>query len=211
MENLYMYGRTNGRPIFEDTPFSPVTRKGEVRAAMARELAAAHDRGEIQVATIRASDFFGPRVLQSALGERVFGRVLQGKAAQVLGDPGLLHTYTYVGDVARALVLAGHERSMWGKAWHVPSDQTTSTGEMVAMIGELAGVPAKAQPTPKLLLRMLGWFDPEVREVTEMLYEFEEPFISGSRALQTTFGFQPTPVRPALQATIDWYRSRSGS
>lgn len=208
MENLYMFGATGGAAMSEDTPLAPNTRKGEVRANMTRELAAAHGRGEIRAASVRASDFFGPRVLQSALGDRVFARILDGKTAQVLGDPELPHTYTYVGDIARALVLVGNEPSAWGKAWHVPSDETTTTRQIVAMIGEVAGVPARATATPKLLLRILGRFDPEVRELLEMLYEFEEPFISDGRALQARFGFRPTPLRDALEATVDWYRNR---
>ena len=211
MENLYMYGPTGGTAMAEGSPFAPNTRKGEVRAAMAHQIAAAHDRGEIRAASIRASDFYGPRVLQSALGDRVFARILDGKTAQVLGNPDLPHTYTYVGDIARALVLAGSEPSAWGRAWHVPSDETVTTTQIITMIGEIAGLPARAGSTPKLLLKFLGLFDTEVREVLEMLYEFEEPFISDGRALQATLGFQPTPLRPALEATIDWYRSRFGS
>ena len=208
MENLYMYGPTGGTPMAEGSPFAPNTRKGEVRAAMARQLEAAHDRGDIRAVSVRASDFYGPRVLQSALGDRVFARILDGKAAQVLGKPDLPHTYTYVGDIARALVLAGSQPSAWGRAWHVPSDETVSTTQIINMIGEIAGLPARASSTPKLLLKVLGRFDTEVRELLEMLYEFEEPFISDGRALQATFGFQPTPLRAALGATVDWYRSR---
>jgi nucleoside-diphosphate-sugar epimerase len=208
VENLYMFGSTGGQAMDEDTPFAPNTTKGTVRAAMARELASAHDRGDIRAASVRASDFFGPRVLQSALGDRVFARALAGKPAQVLGDPDLPHTYTYVGDIARAVVLTGREPSAWGRAWHVPSEKTTTTTQIVAMIGEIAGVPARAKPTPKLILRILGRFDSDVRETLEMLYEFEEPFICDGRSLESTFGFHATPLRAALTTTVDWYRNR---
>src|SRR5215211_1541703 len=49
MENLYMYGPTGGRPLTEDLPYAPGTRKGEVRARMSRELFAAHDAGKVRV------------------------------------------------------------------------------------------------------------------------------------------------------------------
>lgn len=207
MENLYLYGAPAGRAMTEDTPLAPNTRKGAVRAAMARELSAAHEAGDLRATSIRASDFFGPRVLQSALGERVFARILDGKSAQVLGNPDVAHTYTFIADIGRAMALVGREPTAWGRAWHVPSAETLTTSEIVAMIGELAGVPARAQATPKLLLRILGWFDAEVRELLEMLYEFEEPFVSDGQALQNAFGFQATPIRAALEATVDWYRS----
>src|SRR3712207_2220463 len=87
MENLYMYGPTGGRPLTEDLPYAPNTRKGTVRARMSKELMEAHRCGKVRVAIGRASDFFGPRVIASAAGEQVFGRAVEGKSAQVAGDP----------------------------------------------------------------------------------------------------------------------------
>jgi hypothetical protein len=87
MENLYMYGSTGGRPLAEDLPYAPNTRKGTVRARMSEELMEAHQSGSVRVAIGRASDFFGPRVLVSAAGEQVFGRAVEGKSAQVAGTP----------------------------------------------------------------------------------------------------------------------------
>src|SRR5215213_27490 len=104
MENLYMYGLTDGRPLTEDLPHAPNTRKGRVRARMSEDLLEAHTSGRVQVAIGRASDFFGPRVLASAAGEQVFGRAVEGKSAQVAGDPDQPHTYTYVPDIGKGLV-----------------------------------------------------------------------------------------------------------
>ncbi|RMG74725.1 MAG: hypothetical protein D6722_02115, partial [Bacteroidetes bacterium] len=36
LENVYMYGDTEGQPMWEDTPMQATTRKGRVRAAMSR-------------------------------------------------------------------------------------------------------------------------------------------------------------------------------
>src|SRR3954449_9564959 len=105
IENLYMYGLTAGRPLTEDLPHAPNTRKGAVRARMSEELMEAHKSGRVRVAIGRASDFFGPRVLASSAGEQVFGRAVQGKSAQLAGDPDQPHTYTYVPDVDRGLAI----------------------------------------------------------------------------------------------------------
>jgi nucleoside-diphosphate-sugar epimerase len=94
MENLYMDGPTGGRPLIENLPHAPYTRKGRVRARMFNDLMEAHTSGKVRVAIGRASDFFGPRVLVSAAGEQVFGRAVQGKSAQLAGDPDQPHTYT---------------------------------------------------------------------------------------------------------------------
>jgi nucleoside-diphosphate-sugar epimerase len=114
MENLYMYGPTGGHPLTEDLPYAPNTRKGAVRARMSEELMEAHSSGRVRVAMGRASDAFGARVLVSAAGEQVFGRAVQGKSAQVAGDPDQPHTYTYVPDVGRGLTVLGEREEALG-------------------------------------------------------------------------------------------------
>jgi hypothetical protein len=97
MENVYMYGRPNGQPLTETRPYAAHTKKGTLRARMARELLAAHEAGRVQVAIGRASDYFGPRGgAQSNLGDRVVPAALAGRTATVLGDPDQPHTYTYI-------------------------------------------------------------------------------------------------------------------
>jgi len=114
MENLYMYGPTDGRPLTEDLPYAASTRKGVVRARMSEELMEAHKSGRVQVAIGRASDFFGPGALASAAGEQVFGRAVEDKSAQVAGDPDQPHTYTYALDIGRGLAILGErEEALW--------------------------------------------------------------------------------------------------
>src|SRR5215212_8524878 len=123
MENLYMYGPTDGRPLTEDLPYAPNTRKGTVRAMMSEELMEAHQSGRVRVAIGRASDAFGPRVLVSAAGEQVFGRAVEGKSAQLAGDPDQPHTYTYVPDIGRGLVILDEREEALGQVWHLPSPE----------------------------------------------------------------------------------------
>src|SRR5215208_2344502 len=115
MENLYMYGPTDGRPLTENLPYAPNTRKGAVRARMSEELMEAPTSGRVRVAIGRASDYFGPGVLVSAAGEQVFGRAVRGKSAQVAGDPDQPHTYTYAPDVGRGLVILGEREEAFGE------------------------------------------------------------------------------------------------
>ena len=206
MENLYMYGPTGGRPITEDLPHAPNTRKGRVRARMSKELMEAHTSGKVRVAIGRASDFFGPRVLTSAAGEQVFDRAVQGKSAQVAGNPDQPHTYTYIPDIGRGLVVLGAREEALGRAWHLPSPETLTTRQFVEMIFEEVGKPARVQAAPKVLLRAMGLFNPALREIVEMLYEFEEPFVVDDSRFVREFGEQATPLREAIQRTVRWYR-----
>jgi nucleoside-diphosphate-sugar epimerase len=208
MENLYMYGLTGGRPLTEDLPHAPNTRKGAVRARMSEELMEAHSSGRVRVAIGRASDYFGPRVLVSAAGEQIFGRAVQGKSAQVAGDPNQPHTYTYAPDVGRGLTILGEREEALGQAWHLPSPETLTTRQFVEMIFEEVGKPARIQAAPKILLRAMGLFNPGMRELIEMLYEFEEPFVVDHSKFEQAFGEQATPLKEAIGETVRWYRSK---
>jgi len=208
MENLYMYGPTDGRPLTEALPYAASTRKGTVRARMSEELMEAHQSGRVRVAIGRASDFFGPSVLASAAGEQVFGRAVAGKSAQVAGDPDQPHTYTYAPDIGRELVILGEREEALGQAWHLPSPETVSTRRFVKMIFEEVGKPARLQAAPKIVLRAMGLFNPGMREMIEMLYEFEEPFVVDHSKFENAFGAQATPLKEAIGETVRWYRSK---
>jgi nucleoside-diphosphate-sugar epimerase len=208
IENLYMYGLTGGRPLTEDLPYAPNTRKGTVRARMSNELMQAHTSGRVRVAIGRASDFFGPRVIASAAGEQVFGRAVEGKSAQVAGDPNQPHTYTYAPDIGRGLAILGEREEALGQVWHLPSPETLTTRQFAEMIFEEVGKPARIQAAPKIVLRVIGLFNPGMREMIEMLYEFEEPFVMDHSKFEAAFGEHATPLKEAIGETVRWYRSK---
>jgi nucleoside-diphosphate-sugar epimerase len=208
MENVYMYGPTGGRPLTEDLPYNATTRKGEARARMAEQLMEEHRAGKVRVAIGRASDFFGPGVTESSLGDRVFPQAIAGKPVQVIGDPSLSHSYTYMEDIGRGLVTLGERDEALGRAWHLPTPPAVSTQRIVEMIAEAAGSTPKVTRVPRLVLRGLGLVNPMVRELVEMLYEFEEPFIVDDSAFRATFGGEAAQLPQAIRETVAWYRSR---
>jgi nucleoside-diphosphate-sugar epimerase len=209
-DNLYMYGDTDGQPIREDLPDNAHTRKGKTRAQMAQAVLAAHKAGTVRAAIARGADFYGPMVLGSTLGERVFGPLLAGKPAQLLGDVDLPHTYTVIDDFGRALALLGAHNQALGQVWHVPNPPTRSQRELLALAAQIAGVEPKFSSMGRLMMRIGGLFVPEARETVEMMYEFEKPFVVDHTKFMQAFGPSfgaPTPHEDALRATIDWYRA----
>jgi nucleoside-diphosphate-sugar epimerase len=213
MENVYMYGRPAGQPLTETRPYAAHTKKGQLRARMARELLAAHQAGNVQVAIGRASDYFGPRGgAQSNLGDRVFPAALAGRTATVMGDPDQphTHTYTYIPDIGEGLAVLGEHPDTPGEVWHLPNDpQTRTTRQLVDTIYQLAGQPkTKLRGTPVLLLRALGVVNPTVRELVELQYEFQEPFIVDSSKIATKLGVNATPLEQALADTLASYRTK---
>ncbi len=207
LENLYLYGDTGGRPIDERTPMEPHTRKGKVRLEMAETLAALSDSGDLELATARASNYFGPRATwQSPLGERVIARALAGKSAQVVGDPETRHSYTYLKDLSRVLATLGTDDRAIGEVWHVPNAPARTTTELVAMIGDELGQEIKVSAAPELVLRMMGLFNPTVRELNEMLYEFKSDFVADGEKFTKAFGMAPTRLDQAIAETVAWWR-----
>lgn len=140
------------------------------------------------------------------MGERTVAAVLADKRVQVAGDPDLPHTYTYVEDIGRALVTLGeHDRAV-GQVWHIPSPETVSTRQFIERIAIAAGTRVRVQRVPDLILRGAGLFNPVVRELVEMLYEFEQPFVVDHRKFTSAFGEQVTPLDAAVSRTVAWYR-----
>jgi nucleoside-diphosphate-sugar epimerase len=207
LENLYSYGPPHGRPLVESTPANPTSRKSATRAAMTRELLDAQAAGRVAVAIGRASDFFGPGTLSSALGESVFGAALAGRTAQVMGDPDQPHSYSYTPDVAANLITLGAAPEAAGQVWHLPVGETRTTRQIVEQVYALAGARPRILAAGWATLRALGVVKPPLREYLHTLYQFTGPWVVDDTKFRSSFGGQATPLDAALAATLAWHRA----
>ena len=205
IENLYLYGRVGSKPMTEDLPYAATNRKGRTRAVMARDLMAAHEEGKVRVAVGRASDFFGPRGGLSFMGDRVFYPALEGKPAEIFGNLDAPHTYTYLPDIGTGLVILGERDEALGQAWHLPAAETLTTRQFIEMIFEESGQQPRIRSTPKAVFRIIGLFNPIVREFPEIYYEFDEPFVLDHLKFEQAFANHATPLREAIRTTLNWY------
>ena len=100
-ESLYSYGEV-GRPDHRGPPphRGPRQARRPCRAAP-RSCRVGDADGER-----RASDFLGPRVRNSHAGERMVPTILAGKTMRVVGRLDLPHSFTYVPDLAAAMIAA---------------------------------------------------------------------------------------------------------
>jgi nucleoside-diphosphate-sugar epimerase len=209
-DNLYAYGPVQG-PITEELPAQPTTTKGRVRALMAERLLAAHRSGTLQVAIGRSSDYYGPGGANSVVGEILFGAAVKGKRARWMGRMDLPHSLNYLPDVARALIILGARPEALGEVWHLPAAEPVTGRGFVELIAAALGRPVKATATSRLALRLAGLFDPRARETTEMLYQWQRPFVVDASKFQRAFGpLEPTPHPQAVAATVAWFQERAG-
>jgi len=207
-DNLYMYGPTNSQPMHEDLPYAATGHKGKIRAKMAEMLIEAHNSGRVQATMGRASDFFGPRVINAGFGEMFFKPALAGKTVNMIGNLDLPHTYSYIKDYAAALIVLSENDSAFGRAWHIPNSETITTMEMVKLIEAELGKPIKVRPTGKGMVSFLGLFIPMLREVKEMMYSFEEPYIVEHKQFSEHFNLKATPIKEAVKETVFWYKAQ---
>jgi len=88
-----------------------------------------------------------------------------------------------------------------------PRPDTRTTRQLVESVYAQAGQPrAKFRTLPPLLLRALGVVNPTMRELLEMQYQFEEPFIVDSSKIASKLGAEATPIEQALQEAVRSYQ-----
>lgn len=205
-DNLYMYGPVSGR-LTEDLPLTTYGAKPRVRAEITRQWQDAHREGRVRAVAVRASDFYGPDVPTSVLTMQGVVRLLAGKPAIAPYPPDHPHDFTYVPDFARALVrLVDAPDDAYGQAWHVPNAPTRSLRELLTLAAALVGVPPRVRTIPTWLTPMVGLFVEDLRELSEMRFQWDRPYLVDSRKYAARFGADATPFADGLRATIDHYR-----
>ncbi len=198
LDCLYMYGDTT--LMNERSPISPVSKKGRLRAEAGEVLL---DAG---AAIGRAADFFGPDAPLSILGEHFWKRVLAGKSAQLFGDPDQLHSYSFTPDVARGLVALGSRADTRG-VWMLPVQPAESTRAVVGRFAAALGREIAVSAVPTWVLRAAGIFDPMMRELAEMTYQWKQPYVVDDATFRRTFGIGPTGWDDAVAQTLAWARA----
>lgn len=204
-ESLYSYSEP-GRPMTEAGPRAAEGGKRGVRT----QLLEARADSPTNTVTVVAGDFFGPRVKTSHAGERLVPAVLAGKKVWVIGSTDQPHSFTYVPDLAAAMIHTAATPSLWNGVWHAPTGPAITQRRLATAFTEAGGVAApKVAAVPGWVLRALGVFSKDMREVAEMLYQFEEPFVMDSTASEAALGLAPTPLPEAAAATVAWWRAQA--
>ena len=121
------------------------------------------------------------------------------------------HTYTYIPDIGENLVRLGERDHALGRVWHLPSPETRTTREVVTLVYRAAGTELRVRVKPAWQMRALGLVNRTVREINEMRYEFDEPFIVDASRAETELGLRATPLADAVDQAVRWYREQETS
>lgn len=205
-DNAYMYGKVDG-PITEETPYRPSSKKGQVRAAIATTLQEEMKNGGLKAIIARAVDFYGPGVTEkSAPGLLVFSNMRKGKKAQWFINPNVPRSYNYTPDAGKALYMLAKTPSATGQVWHLPTVNPPLTGrQFVAMAAKYMNASDKVNVLPRWMLKIVGLFNPFMKEMYEMNYQDAFPFVFNSSKFEKAFQFKPTSWEEGIKKTAEWY------
>lgn len=211
-DNLYAYGVPDG-PLTESSPLRPHGPKGRARKEGAELLMRAHELGQVQVAIGRAADFYGPGIDYPNL-KLLFGNAVEGKTVRLLGTGEAMHSVSFIKDVGHGLVTLAENDAAFGSVWHLPVAPPMPEKELVRRIVELSGTGASIASTPTwavhALFKVMGLFSPMMRELPEVQYQHELPFVVDDSRFVKAFGQRATPMDDAVHETLDFWRERLG-
>ena len=205
LDNLYLLGKPGGRPLSEDSPIAPCSRKGEIRARVNERLLDAERRGDVRAVIGRASDFYGPGAVGTYFGDAFWPKALASGEVPTFVTLDTPHTYHYTLDVAAALAtLGGAGDDVTGRWWMLPAAPAEPSRAMIARLGAALGRELRVRGTAPALLALGGWFVPLLRELSEMGYQWEEPFVVDDRRFRERFHPAVTPLDDGARATVAW-------
>ena len=202
-DNVYSYGKVNGW-MTEETPYNPCSKKGEVRASIARKLLNETKTGNLQALSVRGADFYGPQTPLSFLNAMVFENMAKGKKAQLMLNDSTKHSFTYTPDAGKATALLGNTASAYNQVWHVPTDKNALTGkEIVELAAQAFHIQPKYQVLPKWMIQMAGLFNADIKEAVEMLYQNENDYLFSSEKFEKAFpDFNITSYKEGIEQTV---------
>jgi nucleoside-diphosphate-sugar epimerase len=208
-DNVYMYGSVKGW-MTEETLLSPTSEKGKIRAALQQTLLEEAEKGNLDARIARSADFYGPGAKNGIPNVMIFANLAQGKRPQWLVSGKHRHSLTYTKDAARATAELGLQDNLPGgkRVWHLPTDPNPLTaGEFALEAAKAMSVPPKPLQTIKpWMIRVGGLFQRQIKELGEMLYQYDRDYLFSSAAFEKKFEIKPTPYAQGIRETAKSYR-----
>lgn len=208
LDNMYLYGPAPlSVPFNEKHTRNPVSEKGKTRKIISDMLLNAHESGRVKAVIGRSADFYGPNVINSPLYISFIERMLIGKAPQSLGKTNIKHTYSYTNDNGRALVTLALDDSTYGQEWHLPVSRAMTIDEIVVEINSVMNTNFKATLIPRIILKIMGIFIPNIKEVNEMLYQSDFIYIMNDEKFRKHFpDFKVTEFEIGIREMINSFK-----
>lgn len=193
-DNIYMYDEDHLNGMDEETPINPPSKKGKVRAEVVAMIMHAIKNDNLTALIARCADYYGPGIERNGMvREMIFKNLAEGKKANWLSSLNYKHSVTYTPDAGKATALLGNTDDAYNQVWHLPTASNPLTGgEWIESIAKAMNVKPRSQVATKFIVRLMGLFIPIMREMPEMLYQYDRDYVFDSSKFVKRFGMQPT-------------------
>ena len=203
-DNVYMYDKSAIPNMTEDSPINPSSKKGLVRKEIADMILKAVAEKKISALIARAPDFYGPGNQNSYLIQVVYNNLIKGKNANWFINANKKHSFIYTPDAAKACALLGNSPDSYNQVWHLPTDDHTLSGqEWLDLFNREMNTDKKMSILPMFLIRILGIFMPFMREMPEMMYQYDQDYFFDSTKFQKRFNFTPTSYQAGVKQIVN--------
>lgn len=211
-DNVYLYDIKTMGHMTEDSPVNPPSKKGMVRREIADMIMDGITSGKLTALIARAPDFYGPDTDKSFLVETVYKNIKKGKRPNWFINAGKKHSFIYTPDAAKATAILGNTPDAYNQVWHLPTDKNTLTGhEWIALFNAAMNTSKKVMVMPMFMLRILGIFIPFMREMPEMMYQYDRDYFFDSSKFDRRFNFIPTTNEMGVKQIVNQLANGNGN
>jgi len=201
--NVYNYGKEISVGADESTPFRGTTEKGQQRIEMEALFEKEAKLSGMKTIVLRAGDFFG-----TAKGGNWFDQMIASKLRKGSftwpGTNNIPHAFAYLPDLADAFIALAERSSELGTWSTFNFEGHTLTGDQTkAIIEKIIGKKLKSAAAPWMIIRVIGIFQPIMRELAKMSYLWFTPHsLSGKKLEQFLGKVKSTSPEDALRQTL---------
>jgi len=208
-DNMYSYGNVMGGLMNERLRLKTKTKKGRIRTEVINTLLRSGKPFSKRVAFVKAADFIGPNIHKGLFGTDFLTKLYSNKRIALFGNTDLPHTFTYIEDFAKAMINIGNANDAYEQIWHVPNAPAITLNDWIRLFENASGKKAKTMVLPKWIVKAAGLFDPLVKELYELAYQFEHPYLVDHSKYAKQFGEHFTEQEIIADKTIKWFISGS--
>lgn len=206
--SVYSYGHPRTTPVNEDHPRRPETRKGRCRLQQEDAALESDGRGGLRTAVLHLPDFYGPYA-DISLARMIVQWAAGGKPANWLGDPDTPHEFVFIPDTGAVIAGLLEREGSFGKRWNLAGPGTITGREFISLVFQALSRPVRLRAVPRWMVRLMGLFDPMMRELAELHYLGVTPVVLDDSRLAAHLGpVHKTPYAEGVRRMVEWYGQR---
>ncbi|AOK15901.1 NAD-dependent dehydratase [Burkholderia cepacia] len=191
-----------GVPLAEDIAPSPQDAYGRSKLRAERELAQFGEADGLEVVIVRPPLVYGPGVRANFL--RMMEAV-SGGVPLPLGAIPARRSLVFVDNLADALLHCASDPRAAHGCFHVADDDAPTVTDLLRMLGDALGKPARLFRVPAGVLSAMGKLTGRSAAIDRLTGSLQ---LDTSRIKRVIGWAPPYSIRQGLEATAAWYRSR---